>query len=171
MIQAMHTDDSIHMTKITPPSITPHTHPQWLRSLIKTIFVPGNHLLAITSVGLMTLIWFNCIHLAVKGESCTHFTPHRWQQSMLRGHKCLCPHGRDIKGTCAYFKYTICLVLGSCERLCVHKYKWVMYEDVCMFVTVWGKEQVRQKKETEMRVYGVCVAGVWAQRHWGINIY
>lgn len=66
------------------------THAKWLRSFIKSIFLCSNHLPAITSIGLMTLIRFNCIHLAVRGECCSHSSPHRWQHSMLRDHECLC---------------------------------------------------------------------------------
>lgn len=47
------------------------TQPSWLRSFIKSIFLHSNHLLAITCVGLMTLIWFNCIHLTVRGKRCS----------------------------------------------------------------------------------------------------
>lgn len=86
------------------------THPRWLRSFIKSIFLCGNHLLAITSVGLMTLIRFNCIHLAVRGECCTHSTLHRWQHSTLRGHKCLCAFAWERKEESEQsVKFNVCL--------------------------------------------------------------
>lgn len=100
------------------------THPQWLRSFIKSIFLHGNHLLAITSVGLMTLIRFNCIHLAVRGKSCTHSTPlhtggntPRW-----KGHKCLCEWvcicmggGGEESSQCMHI-FRMCLgLVNGCE--------------------------------------------------------
>ena len=98
-------------------------HAQWLRSFIKSIFLLGNHLLAITSAGLMTLIRFNCIHLTVRGVNTaptllrTGGNTPRWEPTSV----CLsvydCTRGK--RGGNQYSPWNSIYVSGVLWRLCM----------------------------------------------------
>lgn len=111
----------------------------------------------------MTLIRFNCIHLAVRGECGTHSTPHRWQHSTLRGHECLCEwvcalaRVQNKRNPWNWMYVQLVFVGSEGVRGCMH----VLLRWVLKWVKGMIKQMKRYRRDRTRRLRCMCTLGVY----------